>query len=91
MVKQIHFRQGKIRTTHLLLVLGVFSLEALDATRRVDELLLAGEEGVTLGAYLQVDMRLRRSCVEGLPASARNHRFDVLWMDAFLHIFIHYM
>src|SRR5262245_29419914 len=63
----------------------VLALETLDAARRVDELLLAGEEGVTLGAYLHTDLRARGARMDDLTTVAGDRRVDVVGMNACLH------
>src|SRR5262245_49387217 len=52
-------------------------LEALDATAGVHELLLAGVEGMTLGADLDVQLRLGRTGLKLVPARAMNRRENV--------------
>src|SRR5262247_2981705 len=63
----------------------VFPLEALNAAGGVQELLLAGEEGMALGAHLHPDLGLRRPGVNDLSAVAGDRRIDVLGMNASLH------
>src|SRR5215467_9998872 len=63
----------------------VFPLEALNATGGVQELLLAGEVGMALGAHLHPDLGLRRPGVNDLSAVAGDRRIDVLGMNASLH------
>src|SRR3954454_22069885 len=67
--------------------LGLFEtpLEALDAAARVDELLLAGVERVAVRADLDVELRLRGTRRERVPAAAVHGRQDVLGMDLGLH------
>lgn len=43
---------------------AVLTIEALDATGGIDQLLFAGKEGMTVGTDLQPNLRLRRP---GLP------------------------
>src|SRR5262245_58144944 len=61
------------------------ALEALDPAPRVDELLLARVEGVAVRADLDVQLRLRRTGLELVPACAVNGREHVFGMDAGLH------
>src|SRR5688572_23150422 len=70
-------RRGSRSGARLLGLLEA-ALEALDAATRVDELLLAGVERVTLGADLDVQLRLRRSRGEGVPARAAHGGEHVL-------------
>src|SRR4029077_1430956 len=63
----------------------VLALEPLDAPGRVHELLLAGVEGVTLGAHLHPDLGLGRAGVDDLSARARDGGVDVVRMNASLH------
>src|SRR5579884_1967838 len=61
------------------------TLEALDATTRVHELLLAGVERMALRADLDVQLGLRRAGLERVSARARHGGEDVLGMDAGFH------
>src|SRR6185295_4390398 len=63
----------------------VLALEALHAARRVDEPLLPGEEGVALGADLDLDGRSGGAGVNDLSAVARNRRINVVRMNRSLH------
>src|SRR5215467_12561915 len=63
----------------------VLPLEALNAAGGIQELLLAGEVGMALGAHLHPDLRLRRPGVNDLSAVAGDRRIDVLGMNASLH------
>ena len=81
----MHFRRGKVRTARLLLIFSVLALESFDPASRIDQLLLAGEERMAFGAYIQVDLGLRRSGAERLSAGAGNDRFDVIGMDTGSH------
>src|SRR6185436_8476174 len=60
-------------------------LEALDAPRRVDELLLAGEERVALRADLEAQLGVGRSGGERLPARAGDRDHVVLGVNPALH------
>src|ERR671931_1594370 len=60
-------------------------LEALDAAAGVEQLLLAGVERVAVRADLDVQLGLRRTRLERVPAGARDGRVDVLGMDPRLH------
>src|SRR5262249_22037227 len=61
------------------------ALEALHPAAGVDELLLARVERVAVRADLDVQLRLRRAGLEGVPAGAVNRREHVLGVDAGLH------
>src|SRR6266511_2231518 len=63
----------------------VLALETLDAACRVQELLLAGEERVTLGTHLHPDLGLGGAGVDDLPAVAGDRGVDVVGMNASLH------
>src|SRR5262245_6208574 len=63
----------------------VLSLEALHAAGGVENLLLAGEEGVTPGADLHANVRTRRPGRDDLAAGARDARVHVARMNARLH------
>src|SRR5438445_12551756 len=60
----------------------VLPLEALDAARGVHELLLAGEEGVALGAYLHPDVRPSGAGVNDFAGGAGDRGVHVIGMDA---------
>src|SRR4051812_31406598 len=68
-----------------LLRLGEPLLEPLDATTRVDELLLAGVERVALGADLDGHVALGGACLELVPTRALDDRELVLRVDISLH------
>src|SRR5581483_267046 len=61
------------------------ALEALDPSAGVHELLLARVERVALRADLDVQLRLRRTDLERVPAGARHRREHVIGMDTGLH------
>ena len=69
----------------LLLIFSVLALESFDAASCVDQLLLAGEERMAFGAYVQVDLGLRRSSVERFSAGAGDDRINVVRMDIVSH------
>src|SRR4029453_1143538 len=64
---------------------AVLTVEALDPTGRVDQLLLAGEERMAGRADLDVDGRDRRGGLDGIAAGTDDARLLVPRMDAFLH------
>src|SRR6266508_118048 len=59
--------------------------ELLDATRRVEDLLLAREEGVAARADLDVEVAARRAGLDDGPAVADDLGGLVLGVDRFLH------
>src|SRR6478752_7390100 len=61
------------------------ALEALDATARIHELLLARVERVALRADLDVQLGLRRAGLERVSAGTRHRGDDVLGMDVGFH------
>src|SRR5258707_12265770 len=63
----------------------VAALEPLDASGRVDELLLAREERMAGAADLQANLVLGRMSFEGVAARAGDGHHIELGMDAFLH------
>jgi len=68
-----------------LLLLAELLAEALDATRGVDQALLASEERMALGADVGMDLGLGGARLEGVAAGALHGGRVVLWMDAGLH------
>ena len=66
---------------------AVTLLEAIDTAARVNELLLAGEERVALGADFNAQLRLSGTRYESVAANAGHGRLLILRMDAFLHDF----
>lgn len=66
-----------------LLRFCVFAAEALDATRGVDELLLAGEEGVASGADFDMDVSTMGGAGgEVVSAGAHDADFFVIGMNS---------
>ena len=60
--------------------------ELVNASAGVNELLLAGEEGMTLGADVNTDLSaLRRTGHKGFSASADNLGFNIIGMDCLFH------
>src|SRR2546421_5298770 len=57
------------------------ALEALDTSAGIHQLLLARVERVALGADLDVQLRLRGTRLERVPAGAVHVRVDVVGMD----------
>jgi len=69
-------------------VLPELLAEALNASRGVDQALLAREERVALRADVGVNLGLRGAGLEGVSAGALHGRRVVLWMDAGLHCYL---
>src|SRR4051794_29392073 len=61
------------------------TLEALDPAARIDQLLLAGVEGMARRADLHVQLGLRRARIELVPARAADVGEHVVGMDAGFH------
>ena len=61
------------------------SVELVNATAGVDQLLLAGVEGMALGADLNGDVLLGRASLYHFAAGAADGGLEILGMDAFLH------
>ena len=73
----------------LLLGSSQSSLELIHATADIDELLLAGGEGVALGANFHANLgALGGAGGHGCAASALNDALVVLRMDAVFHFFL---
>src|SRR5207245_5344272 len=90
--RSLFFHLCKLRKSarkRLLLLgssVGVLAAEALHASRRVHQFLLAGEERVAVGTDFYVDVALvRRAGHEGIAARAMHSHFVVRWMNACLH------
>ena len=91
---------SKIRTTNgkrvilnglfVLFVQLVLATEALHATSRINKLLLAGEERMTVGAYLNIDgLAGRTSFVLG-AAGAGNFQLVIFRMNSGFHNLVLY-
>jgi hypothetical protein len=63
----------------------VFSLEALDATSRIHQLLFASEERMAVGADFDVQFFFGGTRRPGVAASAGHTAFVVIRMDSFFH------
>src|SRR4051812_28068053 len=61
------------------------ALEALDASARVDQLLLARVERMAVRADLDVELGLRGPRLERVPAGARHGRKDIVGVNLRLH------
>jgi hypothetical protein len=69
----------------LLVPFAVFPLETLDAARRVNQLLFAGEERVAVRADFHVNVFLRRTSRPRMTAGANDPAFDIFRMNSFFH------
>jgi hypothetical protein len=69
----------------LLVPFAVFPLETLDAARRVNQLLFAGEERVAVRADFHVNVFLRRTSRPRMTAGANDPAFHIFRMNSFFH------
>ena len=74
-------RQGRASARLLAELLA----EALDASGRIDETLLAGEERMALRTDVRMDLGLSRSSLERIAAGALHSRRMVFGMDVGFH------
>ena len=72
----------------LILKFFIFFAEAFNSTGRVNELLLAGEKGMALGANFNPDILFGGSCLDDTPACAFDGCLSVFWMDTCFHCLI---
>ena len=79
------FPSGVRSAIKLLAGLGKTALEALDAATGIDQLLLAGVEGMALAANFDVDLGLGVTGVNHVAAGTGNGAVHVIGMDALLH------
>ena len=82
MSEDMGFSKDKLLQTELL-------VEAADTSAGVHHLLLAGVEGVTLGADFHLDVLLGRASLDHVAAGTRNGGLLIVGMDAFLLSLIH--
>jgi hypothetical protein len=68
-----------------MLLHSVLALEALDPARGIDQAMLAGVEGMALGAHFNVYLRQRRAGLEGVAARAGNYAATILGMNSGFH------
>lgn len=68
-----------------LLVHVESSLEAVNTSAGINELLTAGKEGVALGTNFHADILLCGTGMDNLAASTRNGRIYIFWMDSVFH------
>ena len=62
-------------------------VEALDASAGIDQLLLAGEEGVALGADFNTEIRDGRTGLDGVAAGAPDNGGLIIGMNFLFHFF----
>ena len=71
--------------------LAIAFVEAIDASRGIDQLLFAGKEGVASRANFDVQVAfLGRARLKRLAASAGNIYFDVFWVNSWFHLVTFY-
>jgi hypothetical protein len=63
----------------------VLAIKPLDATRRIDELLLTRKERMTVRTNLKANLRLCRASLPRLAARAMHRSVHVFWMNIRLH------
>ena len=68
-----------------LLVQTKLLVELRHTAAGIHQLLLAGEEGVTLRADFYPDILLGRTCLNYITAGAFNSSLLIIGMDSFLH------
>ena len=68
-----------------LLVQAETLVELGNASAGIHQLLLAGEEGVTLRADFYANILLRRTCLNYITAGAFNSSLLIIGMDSCLH------
>ena len=67
--------------------LAIALVEAIDASRGIDQLLFTGEERVASRANFDVQVALLgRAGLECLAASAGNSYIDVFWVNSWFHL-----
>ena len=67
--------------------LAIALVEAIDASRGIDQLLFAGEERVASRANFDVQVALLgRAGLECFAASAGNSYIDVFWVNSWFHL-----
>src|SRR2546430_5571718 len=79
------FLRSALRSHRRLLPLRVALLEAVDAAGGVDQLLLAGEEGVALRADLEAQLLAGGAGGPGLAAGAVDRNVLIFRMNLWLH------
>ena len=71
--------------------LAIALVEAIDASRGIDQLLFAGEERVTRRANFDVQVALFSGArLERLAAGAGNSYIDVFWVNSWFHLVTFY-
>ena len=62
-------------------------VELINTAARIYELLLAGKEGVTLGADLNLDILLCAARFDDLATRTSDSGLFIIGVDSFLHVF----
>ena len=83
--KGSHQKNGTSLLLQQLLVQTKLLVEAADASAGIHDLLLAGEEGVALGANFYLDVALSRASLDDIAAGAPDGGLIVVGMQSFLH------
>ena len=83
----MHIEQNQLALAGCALALfhAVFALKALDPAGGIDQALLAGIEGMTIRAHLNVDFRQSGARFEGVAARAGYNATAVGGMDLSFH------
>ena len=72
----------------ILSVLDIVAfLEPFHPSRGIDKFLLAGEEGVTVGAYFYLEVLDRGPCFNDITACAGDCRGFIFWMNITSHVY----
>ena len=74
--------------TCVLFVNAVLLVELINTAAGIDQLLLAGVEGVALGADFNLELALYGTALEGFTACATDDAFAVGRMDVLFHNFL---
>jgi hypothetical protein len=69
----------------LIFLLSILLLEAFNATRRINQLLLTGKERMAVRADFDVNLLLGRTCRPGCAAGANDVTFLIFGMDTWFH------
>ena len=86
LVAQTHRFQQLFRGGRAFGLLAVTLVEAIDASRGIDQLLLAGKERVTCGTDFHVQVALLgRARLKRLPAGAGNGDINVFRVNSWFH------
>ena len=86
-LKRVFFTTFKLLTFEQLLAHVVALLKSVNTSAGVNQLLLTGEERVSLRADFYSDVLLGRACSDFIAASASDNSSFVCGMNTFLHEF----